>query len=150
MKVTPIHHYHTIHEFPLTKPYDLALLNEPNYLVLQLQGNAEKALEVVSKLLEEIQLPTKNHQSKPTKYIALCHRRLGVLYKVAGRRQEAERSIREYIKVIQEDDTQPTLSKDLAYAYALLSSIIDDIGGRSKEALAMDKLALELTAASNV
>ena len=106
-------------------------------------------MEIVSKLLEDIQLPTKDQQQKSTKHIALCHRRLGVLYKVAGRRQEAERSVREYIKVIQEN-VQPTSSKDLAYAYALLSSIIDDIGGRSKEALAMDKLALELTAASNV
>ena len=120
--------------------------------MLQLQGNAEKALEIVSKLLEELQLPTtKNQQQpKPIKYIALCHRRLGVLCKVAGRKEEAERNVREYIKVIQNDDAQPICTKDLAYAYALLSSIIDDIGGRSKEALAMDKLALELTTASDV
>ena len=60
--------------------------------MLQLQGNAEKALEIVSKLLEELQLPTtKNQQQpKPIKYIALCHRRLGVLCKVAGRKEEAE------------------------------------------------------------
>ena len=61
-----------------------------------MQGNAEKALEIVSKLLEELQLPTtKNQQQpKPIKYIALCHRRLGVLCKVAGRKEEAERKRR--------------------------------------------------------
>jgi tetratricopeptide (TPR) repeat protein len=107
--------------------------------VLQLQGNVSEALSVVVKLLEDLEA---NNNEGNERHVALCNRRAAVLYKLAGKSAEAEVCVRQYISLIKDNRGD---IKDLAYAYALLATIIEESGGRSQEALAMDKMALSLT-----
>ena len=107
--------------------------------VLQLQGNVSEALNVVVKLLGDLEVINTEGNGR---HIALCNRRAAVLYKLAGKSTEAESCVRQYISLIKDNNCD---TNDLAYAYALLATIIEESGGRSLEALAMDKVALSLT-----
>jgi hypothetical protein len=115
--------------------------------VLQLQQNIPEAIDVVSKLRDELRanpLHRRHHMQ--------CLRRLGVLHKVSGRLADAEASVREYIALCGDSDTgngggdgDAHGSDDaLAHAYTLLATIIDEAGGRPHEALAADKVAMEI------
>jgi len=114
--------------------------------VLQLQQNIPEAIDVVSKLRDELRanpLHRRHHMQ--------CLRRLGVLHKVSGRLADAEASVREYIALCGDSDTgngggdgDAHGSDALANAYTLLATIIDEAGGRPHEALAADKVAMEI------
>jgi len=114
--------------------------------VLQLQQNIPEAIDVVSKLRDELRanpLHRRHHMQ--------CLRRLGVLHKVSSQLADAEASVREYIALCGDSDTgngggdgDAHGSDALANAYTLLATIIDEAGGRPHEALAADKVAMEI------
>jgi len=115
--------------------------------VLQLKGEINEAIAVISKALDGLE---NDHgytfveaQSVYIPHIALCHRRLGSLYKIIGKLYEAEENVRRYIFLVRKTTSDPTLiAKDLSNAYSLLATILEETD-RSEEAQEADRLAME-------
>jgi hypothetical protein len=92
--------------------------------------------------------------SKWGRGFAMCHRRLGVLYKCMGRYADAEVSTRMYIAHLESDAMHAdgadgpdgADARQLAAAYTLLSTILEHTDGRSMEARQSDLRAGELMA----
>lgn len=120
--------------------------------VLQLKGEIDEAITLIRDALDRLEKDAGLHllgnQNMYIPHMALCHRRLGSLYKIVGKMEEAEKNVRQYVILIQKTTSDPTLiAKDLSNAYSLLAAILEETG-RSEEALEADRLALETISAS--
>lgn len=142
--------------------------------VLQLQGRPQEAVIVLSKAIEKLNsdLAEAKRQRKkdlhssgdssivsgstrtPThtlefdhlkKMKALCHRRIGSLYKLTHRLKDAEEHIKRYISIVERGVSTDAVKRETSLAYALLTSIYDAMG-KTAEAQAADKEAIELAA----
>jgi len=141
--------------------------------VLQLQGRAQEAVVVLSKAIEELnsdlaeakrQRGSKKdnasdgasiastrttNQTMDFDYLkkmkALCHRRIGSLYKLTNRLKDAEEHIKRYISIIERGATSDVVRREISLAYSLLTSIYDAMG-KTIEAQGADKIAIEVAA----
>jgi tetratricopeptide (TPR) repeat protein len=142
--------------------------------VLQLQGRPQEAVVVLSKAIEELNSDLSEAKrlrgskkdasasdassvvsSKTTgqtlefdylkKMKALCHRRIGSLYKLTNRPKDAEEHIKRYISIVERGSSNDVVRREISLAYSLLTSIYDAMG-KSMEAQAADKIAIELAA----
>ena len=140
--------------------------------VLQLQGRPQEAVLVLSKAIEilnndlseakKIRSKKDSHgdsmsmasgkSSNPLdfdhlkKMKALCHRRIGSLYKLTNRLKDAEEHIKRYISIIERTTSSDVMRRESSMAFALLTSIYEAMG-KTAEAQAADKTAIELAAA---
>jgi hypothetical protein len=76
---------------------------------------------------------------------ALCHRRIGSLYKLTNRLKDAEEHIKRYIYIVERMSPTPIVKREASLAYSLLTAIYDAMG-KAAEAQASDKIAIELAA----
>jgi tetratricopeptide (TPR) repeat protein len=140
--------------------------------VLQLQGRPQEAVVVLSKAIEELNSDLaeakrqrkKNDPSSDSSSIvsgrtssqslefhhlkqmkALCHRRIGSLYKLTHRLKDAEEHIKRYISIVERMSSTDAVRRETSLAYSLLTSIYDAMG-KLAEAQASDKVAIELAA----
>jgi hypothetical protein len=77
---------------------------------------------------------------------ALCHRRIGSLYKLTNRLKDAEEHIKRYISIVERMPSTDAVKRETSLAYSLLTAIYDAMG-KTAEAQAADKVAIELAAA---
>jgi tetratricopeptide (TPR) repeat protein len=141
--------------------------------VLQLQGRPQEAVVVLSKAIEELNSDlaeakrlrgvkkdpnsdASSIQSARTasqslefdhlkKMKALCHRRIGSLYKLTNRLKDAEEHIKRYINIVERGTPTDIVKRETSLAYSLLTAIYDAMG-KPAEAQAADKTAIELAA----
>ena len=78
---------------------------------------------------------------------ALCHRRIGSLYKLTNRLKVAEEHIKRYISIVERTNSTDldSVRRETSLAYSLLTAIYDAMG-KTAEAQAADKVAIELAA----
>lgn len=78
---------------------------------------------------------------------ALCHRRIGSLYKLTNRLKDAEEHIKRYISIVERTSSSDVdaVKRETSLAYSLLTAIYDAMG-KTTEAQAADKVAIELAA----
>lgn len=141
--------------------------------VVVFQGRPQEAVIVLSKAIEELNsdlaeakrqrkkestsstASLSSAQSSKTshpmefdhlkKMKALCHRRIGSLYRLTNRLKDAEEHIKRYISIIERSTPSDSVKRETSLAYSLLTSIYDAMG-KTAEAQEADKVAIELAA----